>query len=127
MGGRAGGGASGGMGSRSRGGGGSTGAPFGEGGRGLFINGIEQESEKALKINTDVSWNANKPKQVSLWIPKSAIAGKGTMVSVNGKTGAKSTQQFVNVKDWFQKSLKDKVAFKGWSGTFNPGTLGESW
>ena len=117
MGGRAGGGASGGMGSRSRGGGGS-GAPFGEGGRGLFINGIEQESEKALKINTDVSWNAGKPKATSLWVPKSAIAGQGSM---------KSGQKYVNVKDWFQKSLKDKVAFKGYSGTFNPGYIGESW
>ena len=122
MGGRAGGGASGGMGSRSRGGGGSTGAPFGEGGRGLFINSIEQESEKALKVNTNVSWNAGKPKATSLWIPKSAIAGQGSMTSSNG-----STTKYVNVKDWFQKSLKDKVAFKGYSGTFNPDYIGESW
>ena len=121
MGGRAGGGGAS-MGSRSRGGGRSTGAAFGEGGRGLFINGIEQESEKALKVNTNVSWNANKPKQVSLWIPKSAIAGQGSMTSSNG-----STTKYVNVKDWFQKSLKDKVAFKGYSGTFNPDYMGESW
>ena len=104
----------------------ASGAAWGEGGRGLFINGIEQESDKAIKVKTNVSWNANKPKEVSLWIPKSAIAGKGTMTSTNGK-GQKSTTQFVNVKDWFTKSLKDKVAYKGWSGTFNPGTLGESW
>lgn len=109
-------------GGRASGGGGSTGAPFGEGGRGLFINSIEQESEKALKVNTNVSWNAGKPKATSLWIPKSAIAGQGSMKSSNG-----STTKYVNVKDWFQKSLKDKVAFKGYSGTFNPDYMGESW
>ena len=44
------------------------------------------------------------------------------MTSSNG-----STTKYVNVKDWFQKSLKDKVAFKGYSGTFNPDYMGESW
>jgi hypothetical protein len=127
MGGRAGGGASGGMGSRSRGGGGSTGAPFGEGGRGLFINGIEQESEKALKINTDVSWNANRPKATSLWIPKSAIAGKGNAVKISGKNGEKSSQQYINVKDWFVESLKSKVYFKGYQGVLNPNMGDLSW
>ena len=126
MGGRAGGGASGGMGTRSRGGG-STGAPFGEGGRGLFINGIEQESEKALKINTDVSWNANKPKATSLWIPKSAIAGQGSAVKISGKNGEKSSQQYINVKDWFVESLKFKVNFKGYQGVLNPNMGDLSW
>lgn len=126
MGGRAGGGASGGMGSRARGGG-STGAPFGEGGRGLFINGIEQESEKALKVNTDVSWNANKPKATSLWIPKSAIAGQGSAVKISGKNGEKSSQQYVNVKDWFVESLKSKVYFKGYQGVLNPNMGDLSW
>ena len=123
MGGRAGGGA--GMGSRSRGG--STGAPFGEGGRGLFINGIEQESEKALKVNTNVSWNANKPKATSLWIPKSAIAGKGNAVKISGKNGEKSSQQYINVKDWFVESLKSKVYFKGYQGVLNPNMGDLSW
>lgn len=111
-------------GSASRGGG--TGAAWGEGGRGLMINGIEQETEKAIKINTNVSWNANKPKQVSIWVPKSAIAGKGTLTITNGE-GEKKSTQFVNIKDWFTKSLKNKVAFKGYSGKFNPESIGESW
>lgn len=115
------------MGSRSRGGGRSTGAAFGEGGRGLFINGIEQESEKALKINTDVSWNANKPKATSLWIPKSAIAGQGSAVKISGKNGEKSSQQYINVKDWFVESLKFKVNFKGYQGVLNPNMGDLSW
>jgi hypothetical protein len=119
-------GASGGGSGRSSGGG-STGAPFGEGGRGLFINGIEQESEKALKINTDVSWNANRPKATSLWIPKSAIAGKGNAVKISGKNGEKSSQQYINVKDWFVESLKSKVYFKGYQGVLNPNMGDLSW
>ena len=126
MGGRAGGGASGGIGSRSRGGG-STGASFGEGGRGLIINRIEQETEKAIKINTDVSWNDNRPKSVSLWVPKSAVAGKGEMTSFDNQTGEKTKIPFVNVKDWFATKMKIKVTYKGWEGVFNHGLIGERW
>lgn len=122
MGARSGGGASAGMGSKSR----SGGAGWNEGGRSLLINGVEQETEKAIKANIGVSWNDNSPKNISLWIPKSAIAGKGTMTSANGK-GEKSTKEYVNIKDWFQTSLKMKVNSHGWQGVFNHDIIGERW
>ena len=124
MGGRSGGGS--GFGSKS-GVGGIPNADFGEGGRGLFINGIEQESEMALKISTKVSWNGNRPKDTSLWIPKSAIAGQGKAISISGKTGEKSDVPYINVKDWFVGSLKFKVNYKGWQGVFNPNMGDISW
>lgn len=46
----------------------------------IFINSVERESEKAMLLNVNVSFNANTPKPRSIWFPKSVIE------SINGST-----------------------------------------
>lgn len=42
----------------------------------IFINSVERESEKAMLLNVNVSFNANTPKPRSIWFPKSVIESR---------------------------------------------------
>ena len=109
------------------GGSGSTGYEFGKGGSGIYINSIEQETEKALKVSANVSYNANTPKATSFWVPKSVVLGKGTETWTNTKTGAKTQQQHITVQNWFGSKLQQQMTFKGYRPTFNAGVIGKEW
>ena len=100
-------------GGRSSGGGGFK---WNEGGTSFFINGINKETEKALNVSTNVSWNAGTPKQKDIWIPKSVVVAKGSMKGSSGKS-----TQAITVQGWFAQNLSTSNSFKGYNMTLDTG------
>lgn len=70
----------------------------------IFINNIEKETEKAMLISVNVSYNGNTPKARSMWFPKSVVE------SINGN--------LAEIKDWFISKTSKANAFKGYEMRF---------
>lgn len=72
----------------------------------IFINNIARETEKALLVNCNVSFNANAPKAREIWMPK----------SVCGRTNKAGTM--LEVEQWFLDKLSEQNAFHGYRMNF---------
>ena len=114
MGGRAGGGASGGMGKGSR-----AAAPVFTGGWSgnaadtseIQIHAINKQTEKALNVKTVVSWGDGGGHIKDLWVPKSTV-GKIT----NNKNGNGMT---MTMKKSMAKSISQQNTYKGYQMQFD--------
>jgi predicted transcriptional regulator YheO len=71
----------------------------------IFINNIEKETEKALCINCDVTFNDNGFKARNIWFPKSVCQVVG--------------EHIAEVEDWFILKVRQQNAFHGYLMTFN--------
>ena len=126
MGGRAGGGASGGMGSRSRAGAAKAAASGSSNGvTNLFkggwnensgetseiqIHGINKQTEKALNVKTIVSWGNGSGKEKDLWVPKSTI----------GHIDKDSSGRIImTMKKSMAQSISQQNAYKGYQMQFD--------
>ena len=118
MGGRAGGGASGGMGSRSRGGGNVTVFKGGWSGSAdetssIVVYGINKETEKAVNVKTLVSWAKGNAHEKDIWVPKSTIS------SIYKKKGEKATNgMMMDMKKSMAYSISNSNSFKGYPMEF---------
>lgn len=116
MGGRAGGGASGGMGSRSRGGGVSTVFSGGWSGSAadtseIQIHAINKQTEKAMNVKTIVSWGNGSGKEKDLWVPKSTIGKITKNSNGNGMT--------MTMKKSMAQSISQQNSYKGYQMQFD--------
>lgn len=114
MGARSGGGAGGGMGSRSRGG--ASTAVFKGGWSGssadtssIVINSIGRQTEKAVQVNTTVNWGSGGGRQKDIWVPKSTIA------NITKNPGGSMT---LNMKKSMAQSISLNNSFKGYPMEF---------
>lgn len=114
MGARSGGGAGGGMGSRSRGG--ASTAVFKGGWSGsaadtssIVINSIGRQTEKAVQVNTTVNWGSGGGRQKDIWVPKSTIA------NITKNPGGSMT---LNMKKSMANSISMNNSFKGYPMEF---------
>ena len=120
MGGRAGGGASGGMGSRSRSGGAKNGGSstvFTGGWSGsseytsdIVIHAINKQTEKALNVKTVVSWGDGRGHVKDLWVPKSTV---GTIKKNPGGT------MTMSMKKSMVQSISQQNTYKGYQMQFD--------
>lgn len=71
----------------------------------LTINNIVKETEKAILVSTNVSWNGNSEKEKQFWMPKKVVE----MTESNTE---------IMVEDWFLNKLEDENTFKGYRMSF---------
>lgn len=71
----------------------------------IFINKVEKETEKAICLNCDVTFNDNGYKARNIWFPKSvcSVVGEG----------------IAEVEDWFLQKVSEQNAFHGYLMSFN--------
>lgn len=67
----------------------------------LWVNGIENETEKAYKLNIQVEWNGNSHNK-SFWFPKSVVIAPS------------NTNETWKVKSWFSDKIEKENTFKGY-------------
>lgn len=66
----------------------------------MWVNNVEAETEKAYKLNIEVSWNGNTHDR-SFWFPKSVVKA--------------AEDKIWEVKTWFANKMEKENAFKGYA------------
>lgn len=69
----------------------------------IIINNVARETEKAVLVNLNVTFNHNGYKAREVWMPKSVISVDGCIAKV---------------EDWFLRKLSVQNAFHGYTMSF---------
>ena len=71
----------------------------------IFHEGIKKESEKAICLECEVSWNCGQPKRRDIWFPKSVVKDLD--------------EHMCDVADWFLNKVEAEGGFKGYAMIIN--------
>lgn len=71
----------------------------------IFHAGVKKETEKAICLECEVSWNSGSSKLRDIWFPKSVIKDLD--------------EHMCDVADWFLNKVEAEGAFKGYAMRIN--------